>query len=148
MATVPVVELRALLLSAKSALGMSDQHLGEAFTASRKTVGRWMTGRARPGDSTVLDIAKRVAAVDVALAEKLAIAAGAGADALGLAKPEPVVSDIAIDAVVCAAADAADATPKAIRPALLAAFTRAQAAGLTVEQVVSGLSGKAPRAKR
>ena len=44
-----------------------------------------------------------------------------------------------VDAIVCAAAEAIDVTPKAIRPALLAAFRRARVIGLGVDAVANAL---------
>jgi hypothetical protein len=45
-----------------------------------------------------------------------------------------------VDSVVCAAAETMSVMPGAIRPALLAAFTRAQKIGLTVEEVTKALA--------
>ena len=56
-----------------------------------------------------------------------------------------------VDVVVCAAAEALDVSPRAVRPALLAAFQRAREAGLTLEQVEKALSPEvkdpAPRSR-
>jgi hypothetical protein len=49
-----------------------------------------------------------------------------------------------IDAIVCAAADAADMIPRAMRPALRAAFVRARELRVSVEAIVLGL-GEADR---
>jgi hypothetical protein len=62
------------------------------------------------------------------------------------------VEDV-VEAVVCAAADAMDVSPRAMRPALLAAFTRARRIGLTVEAMEKALggageAGPAPKADR
>jgi DNA-binding XRE family transcriptional regulator len=50
-----------------------------------------------------------------------------------------------IDAIVCAAADAADVIPRAMRPPLHAAFSRAAQLGLSIESIVLGLSGEKNR---
>jgi transcriptional regulator with XRE-family HTH domain len=50
-----------------------------------------------------------------------------------------------IDAIVCAAADAADMIPRTMRPPLRAAFSRAAQLGLSIESVVLGLSGEKNR---
>ncbi|MBV9946955.1 MAG: hypothetical protein JOZ69_08915, partial [Myxococcales bacterium] len=77
-----------------------------------------------------------------------AVAAGETLESLGLAPKEPkesakppprlAPSDLA-DAVVCAVADATDLLPRALRPLLHAAFARARALGLTLEEVEEGL---------
>ncbi|MDP9001553.1 MAG: hypothetical protein M3O46_15745, partial [Myxococcota bacterium] len=53
-----------------------------------------------------------------------------------------------IDAVVCAAAEALDVSPRAVRPALLAAFARASELGLTLERSLEGLRRHGPTAPR
>jgi transcriptional regulator with XRE-family HTH domain len=50
----------------------------------------------------------------------------------------------AVDAVVYAAAETADVPPRAMRPAVAAAFRRAAELGLTVESVLSGLAAAEP----
>jgi transcriptional regulator with XRE-family HTH domain len=50
-----------------------------------------------------------------------------------------------IDAIVCAAADAADMIPRTMRPPLRAAFSRAAQLGLSIEAVVLGLSDEKNR---
>ncbi len=54
--------------------------------------------------------------------------------------PAPAPSSpAAADSVVCAAADAMNLPPRALRPALLAAFKRAHTLGLSVEAVKAWL---------
>ena len=50
--------------------------------------------------------------------------------------------------VVCAAADAVSEPPAALRPSLIAALERAQALGLSVDELVTGLRGSAERPSR
>jgi hypothetical protein len=50
--------------------------------------------------------------------------------------------DDVIEAVVCAAADAMDESPRRVRPALLAALQRARRMGLTVEAMERALGGE------
>jgi len=54
--------------------------------------------------------------------------------------PPPIAAVLLVDAVVCAAAEAMSLSPQAIRPAVLAAFTRARDAGLTLDAVVAVLA--------
>jgi hypothetical protein len=51
------------------------------------------------------------------------------------------VPDRAVDAVVCAAAEAMEAIPQAVRPALLAACTCARELGLTLDDLERVLRG-------
>ncbi len=65
---------------------------------------------------------------------------------LGLVAPAAVVAPRValshlVDSVVCAAADAVSQPPAALRPSLIAAFERAQAVGLSVDELVKGLRG-------
>lgn len=95
--------------------------------------------------------------VDRELAAEMAEAAGTTLEALGLvparAAPAPAPASAAdelrasaraekiVDSVVCAASEAMDVLPRAIRPALLAAFTRTRELGLSVESVEQALRG-------
>jgi hypothetical protein len=54
---------------------------------------------------------------------------------------------VLVDSVVCAAAEAMSLVPQAIRPAVLAAFTRARDARLTPDAVVAVLAPPAARKK-
>jgi transcriptional regulator with XRE-family HTH domain len=142
------------MIQSRTALGMSQESLGDKVIASRKTVGRWESGRSQPSQDKLAQIVAMLLPVDAALATELASSAGESIDSLGaaLSKLDENVSprlgtrvELLIDAIVCAGADASDVSPKAIRPALLAAFQRAKLAGLGVDAVVAGLSPKAPR---
>jgi hypothetical protein len=107
------------------------------------TVGRLEAGRRRATVQELTKLAELVRPRDAALADKLLVAAGvapqrppaasAQADARGLPRSHVV------DGVLCAAAEAADLSPKAMRRALLAAFERAQTVGLSVAEVIAGL---------
>jgi hypothetical protein len=136
--------LGALIIQAKGALAMTDEQLGDAVGAARKTVGRWCAGVTAPAGPAVLELARLVQPKDAALALSLVRAVNAHLQSIGAgayAVPEqpfvPVdktkVDVHKVDAVVCAACDAADASPKVIRRALQAAFERAKTLGLDVE---------------
>jgi DNA-binding XRE family transcriptional regulator len=144
---IPAVSL--LIHQASAVLGLSQAGLGDLVHASRKTVGRWEAGRSTPIDSTLHDIARAVHPKDPVLASKIAIAGFATLTELGLAEPpgaNPVkpapAARLLGDALVCAAAEALDASPRAIRPALLAAFARAKELGFTVEEAMGALVGE------
>jgi hypothetical protein len=57
------------------------------------------------------------------------------------APPPPLPTALVVEAVVCAAADALQAPPSAVRGALLAAFCRARELRLSVNDVESALAG-------
>jgi len=85
--------------------------------------------------------------VDAALAAEIAAAGGTTLEALGVLPPPPPPApappppvpvtppDRVVDAVVCAAAEAMQVMPQAVRPAVLAAFACARELGLTVDGV-------------
>jgi DNA-binding XRE family transcriptional regulator len=144
MAKTAASSLPALLSKARMTLSMSQEELGNRVIASRKTVGRWESGTVDPGRGTLAEIVKMVHAVDADLAAALAVAGGETLESLRVVVPAAPVddhaNDLLVDAIVCAAADAGDATPRAMRPALMAAFECAMAAGLDVKAVVRGLA--------
>jgi hypothetical protein len=58
--------------------------------------------------------------------------------------PPAIPAGVLVDSVVCAAAEAMQVAPQAIRPAVLAAFARARDAGLTTDAVVAVLTPPPP----
>jgi len=65
----------------------------------------------------------------------------------------PVTTRDLVDAVLCAAAESSDASPRALRPVLQVAFQRAHDLGLTVDEVARAFApeegrGKAAKAPR
>jgi hypothetical protein len=146
------VTLRKALHRAKSTLGESDAGLGRKVGSGRKTVGRWLAGRSAPSASSIATLARLVQPIDASLALELVRAVNATHDSPALAKyklseepflprEERQLAPHLVDAVVCAACDAMEVTPKAVRPALLAAFTRVQALGIDVAALAKALDG-------
>jgi hypothetical protein len=154
-----------LLVRARRALDLPSQGaLGEALGSSARSGQRWERNESKPSADQVHQLVRRVHPVDAALAAELAEASDTTLLALGLeAPPAPAVVTTAapeapappppppppdpihiVDTVVCAAAEAMQLMPEAIRPALRAAFRRARLAGLSVEDVDRALH---PRAK-
>jgi hypothetical protein len=136
--------LARLLGEASRSFG-SQSATGEIAGASRNTVARWTWGEATPTRSQVIAMAKAMFPKDRALAGRLAAAAGESLVTLGLesppaapARPVPSPQHLA-NGVLCAMAEAADAPPKTLRPLLVVALRAAQAAGLSVEDVLQGL---------
>jgi DNA-binding XRE family transcriptional regulator len=132
-----------LLFRARHATGMSQQKLGEALGASKRTVARWETGQATLYPPEVSKLARMVYGQDPALAAELASAASESLESLGLVASSvapPLPSHLVVDAVVCAAAEALEAAPNTVRAALHAAFKRARDLRLSVDDVEKGLA--------
>jgi len=143
-----------LLVRARRALDLPSQGaLGEALGSSARSGQRWERDESKPSADQVHQLARRVSPIDAALAAELAEASDTTLLALGLeVPPAPAVVTTAapvappppppppdpihiVDTVVCAAAEAMQLMPEAIRPALRAAFRRARLTGLSVEDV-------------
>jgi DNA-binding XRE family transcriptional regulator len=154
----PQRALDRLLEDARRTLVMSQRQFGPALGASHRTATRWASGKARPAPWELRKLAELLVPVDMALAAEAAAHIGETLENLGLvaASPAPAASPGAIppedlvDVVVCAAAEASDVSPRAMRSALHVAFRRARQVGLTVEQVEQALAPvetKAPKRK-
>jgi transcriptional regulator with XRE-family HTH domain len=135
-----------LLVQAQNALGVSQGQLGDLLGLSRQTIWRYQTGQSNPLGSSLQDLARRVRGVDAGLASRLA-GAGSGARKASLkiatnksAGGGPVETRLLADAIVCAAAEALDASPRAVRRALLAAFARARDTGLALDAIETALA--------
>jgi hypothetical protein len=97
--------------------------------------------------------------LDAQLAAVLAATMGSTLEGLGVVRPPPPPLPPpapappppppagVVDAVVCAAAEAMELTPRDVRLGLHAAFSRAQEIGLSVDVVVRALESKLPAAK-
>ncbi len=131
-----------LLMECRRTLLVSQGELGQLLGMSRHTGQRWETGRSTPSSEQLHKLASLIHPRNAELAARVAAAGGTTLEALGIAKPaappSPTPVDV-VDAVVCAGAEAIDVTPRAIRPALLAAFARARRLGLSVEDVEKAL---------
>jgi transcriptional regulator with XRE-family HTH domain len=149
-------DLVFLTLQARNALGLGQKGLGDLLGASRRTVQRWDSRQGAPSADQLARLATAVHPHNAPLATNIAALAGMTLEQLGLVRPEPVAAPPAVtDApalrppsppphltatVVCAAAEALNASPLAVRPVLLAAFRRAREVGLRVEDVEGALS--------
>jgi hypothetical protein len=148
----------ALFSRAQLAMGLTQEQLGAKLRVSRRTAQRYAASGA-PSDA-LKPLAALVYPHDRDLAAAIAAAAGTTLEELGIfpppppppAKPAPIAAppeprapppppppplppDGVVDAVVCAAAEAMDATPHQVRPGLLAAVQRARAIGVSLEQI-------------
>jgi transcriptional regulator with XRE-family HTH domain len=146
--------LRDVLRDARMTLGMTQAEFGPALGWSHRSAVRWERGRSVPLDDSLVKLASLLVPVDADLAAEVATAVGATLESLGLAQPQVPEKpgtrckpDDLADAVVCAVADATDLLPRALRPLLHAAFARARALGLTVEQLEESLRPRVEAAK-
>jgi DNA-binding XRE family transcriptional regulator len=153
MGTKNARPLGALFSAARNQLSLTQETMGKRFGASRKTVGRWEAGVATPTEATTSEVIRSVFPADPQLAAEMATHVHETLDSLGLVAPPappgpaPVVRDPEpavsprhmVDSIVCVAADAMELLPRAVRPAVLAAFTRARELGLDVKTVEAAL---------
>lgn len=146
---IPGKDATALLAQSMFALRLTQEELGTLLVASRRTVSRWVTGRSRVSATTLARLAVAVHPTDAALAARLAAESGQTLESLGLVAPLPAAPAprrafppmaFVADSVVCAAAEVMGAPPTVVREALRAAFARAQALGLSVDEVSEALS--------
>jgi hypothetical protein len=149
--------LPALLFDARRALHVSNQGaLGELLGSSERSGQRWERGEALPTDEQLHRLAAMIFPSNGKLAAEIAAHTGTTLEQLGIVRPPPPPAPAPtpppapppapdpihiVDTVVCAAAEAMQLMPDAIRPALRAAFRRARLAGLTVEAVDTALDG-------
>jgi hypothetical protein len=137
----------ALLVEVSFALGLNQRTLGELLGVSARTIQRWQRGGTTLLPSQVARLAAALHPRDPALAERVAKAGGTSLAELQVGTPPraPTLRHL-VDSMVCAAADAMDVLPSAVRPALAAAFGRAYEMGVSVETVQAELAPAAPAA--
>jgi transcriptional regulator with XRE-family HTH domain len=131
-----------LVQLARVALGETNHGLAERLGSSRRTGQRWVSGSSLPSTEQLRKLAGFVYPVDARLASQIAEATGTTVQELGVVPPPPPAvppKEAIADSVVCAAADAMQRLPSDLRPALLAAFSRAAVLGLGVDDVVQAL---------
>jgi DNA-binding XRE family transcriptional regulator len=140
-----------LVIEARRALGLNREKFGELLRLSKRTIARWEGGQSSISSTDLFSLAGHVYPHDAELAEELALAGGATLQALGIVSapvapppppppPPPIPGHVLVEAIVCAAADALKAVPESVRPAVLAAFTRARELRMTVEDVERALT--------
>ena len=145
----------ALLHDADKVLHKNNREMAEFLGISRRTMQRVISGHSSLGGSNFVAIARAVHPTNPQLAARCAQRAGTTLEALGLVaarppagvvvapKPAPPHPRLA-DSVVTVAADILNLAPRAARPAMLAAFKRAEELGLSVELVRRALEEPAP----
>ncbi|HTB78524.1 MAG TPA: helix-turn-helix transcriptional regulator [Polyangiaceae bacterium] len=153
--TLPGRDANLLITQGMVALGLTQERLGTLLMASRRTVSRWASGRSSPTADTLARLAVAVYPTDSGLAARLAVESGQTLESLGLVAPSPPAAPappprafpptaLVVEAVVCAVAEAMQVPPSVAREALRAALARAQALGLSVEEMSEALSPPPP----
>jgi len=159
----PDSDATALVAEAQRVLGHTQETLGKMLGLSRRTVSRWGNHSSGPTPGNLHALARAVHPRDPALAAKLARAGGETLERLGLVKPAPPPAPpvtatapprpfpptrLVVESVVCAAAETMQASPAAVRGVLRAAFARARALGLTVEEMDDALAEPAAASRK
>ena len=149
------VDLGPLIVRARSTLGMTQEEFGMALGASHRSAQRWDAGTAEPGIHHLRTLVRLLYPEDAALATQIADVIRETPESLGIVQPAPPAptvppprarppTELIVESIVCAAAEALAVPPATVRPALRAAFQRAKAMELTVDEVDAVLSPKAP----
>ncbi len=148
--------LPLLLIETRQALLLSQGQLAEMMGVVKRTMQRWEDRGAILLPSHIQTLATAVHPKDPALAARIAAYGNTSLEALGLVKPAPpapppappappppapLPTSLLVDSIVCVAADAIGLQPRAIRPALEAAFVRAREVRLDVGAVADSLTG-------
>ena len=149
------------LFRVQKALKVNQKRLAEILQCSPRTVIRYYQRGGFLLPSKYEKLATLCHPHDRALAAELAARAGKTLIDLGLERPPPPplpppapappprpahAPRHLVDSIVCAAAEAMQSPPHAMRPALTAAFERAIALGMTAEDVLKGMAAE-PMAK-
>lgn len=157
-APVPGMTFGEMLFRVQSVLRINQKELAGVLECSERTVNRYY---GRGGVLTPETYAKLATAChphDRTLAAHLADRGGHTLESLGLERPAapapppvvappvaprpaPSASHLA-DSIVCAAAEALDASPRTMRPALRAALERMVALGMTAGAALEALTPK------
>jgi hypothetical protein len=137
-------------------LGLNQEEMGKLIGVSRRTMSRWSGGIPGVTEQQVYTLARAVHPKDPAMAAELAGHIGQTLESLRIVSPPPAPAPapppppppralppipLMVESVVCAAADALETKPAAVRDALSAAFGRAKKMGLSVDEVVAALAG-------
>ena len=137
--------MRELLVRSQLALRMIGTDFADFLWVSDRTLRRWVDRGTRLVPETLVTLAGAVHAKDPALAARVAAAHGQTLEELGIGlSPDQLLAA----AIVSAAADVAEVSSRAMRPALAAALERARAAGLTIEAVHALLVAPSPATER
>jgi hypothetical protein len=150
-APVPGMTVAETLARVQTTLRVTQKKLAEVLQCSERSVSRYYDRGGYIGPSGYARLATACHPHDRALAAYLAERGGQTLESLGLerpvapAAPAPVAKPSAsgphlADSIVCAAAEALDASPRTMRPALRAALERMVALGMTAGEVLAAMA--------
>jgi len=153
----------ALLNEITRVIHLNNRELAELLGISRRTMQRVIAHESDLSGPNFAKMARAVHPKNPELAARVAQRAGTTLEALGLVSPSPqspspppVAPPVVeqpkpapphprlADSVVDAAADVMDLAPRAIRPALRAAFRRAGELGLSIDMLCGALEDAEP----
>ncbi len=155
-------DMRELLVLSQLALPMLQVNMAPFLGVSTRTMRRWTDGGVHLGPTALVKLATAVHLKDPALAARIAAVHGETLEGLGVVRPPPPPSAapapaapsapvrdlkaerLLADALVCTAAEVADVSPRAMRPALVAALGRAREAGLVTIEAAQALFAAPP----
>jgi transcriptional regulator with XRE-family HTH domain len=128
-----------LIIRCRDALGLSQKEFGALVGRDRRTIQRWEERGCMllPDEAQV--IADAVRPVDPELADPILVLGGKTAAGAGLAAPVLPASPEVIERIRKDAARAMNTSPRAVRPAIVAAFTSAVNEGVAAKAVLDGL---------
>lgn len=146
------VALGALLSRVQGTLRLNQKELADLIGCSARTVIRYYKRGGHLAPVSYERLARACHPQDPALAAELATLAGKTLASLGLEPPAVLLPSptstvsprYLADSIVCAAAEAMQAPPNAMRPALLAGLERAAALKMSVEDVLQALRPPRP----
>ncbi|HEY6459632.1 MAG TPA: hypothetical protein VIY73_05750 [Polyangiaceae bacterium] len=158
----PTMTFQQLMVALIETLHVNSVGLAQVLGVSPRTITRYWKRGGSLAPSTAAELARHVHPLNRALAVELAAHSGRTLVELGIeappAPPAPppatppaprapaVLHRHVVDAVVAVAAEAMQATPQAVRGAVMAAFERAVALGMTAEEVLAAMAPAAPSA--
>jgi|SRR5580658_4353725 hypothetical protein len=126
----------ALLVHCQLALDLTQKELGALLGRDRRTVQRWQETGVDLTPAQARTLADALQPIRPDLAEQV-LELGRKPPIVG-PPPSPATPEV-IDAILRAAADAGGTSPEAIRPAVIAAFAKAEDVGVEVRAIVAGL---------
>ena len=144
------VPLPVCLVRAREVLHLTQLELATLVGSSLRSVQRWENKLSIPSHWHLHRLADAVQSADPELAAAIELWAPRPPPPPPPPEPAPppppprIPDVVLVDSIVCAAAEAMALTPQTIRPAILAAFTRARDASITSDAVVAVLSPAAP----
>ncbi len=129
----------ALLVHCQLALCLTQKGLGDLLGRDRRTIQRWQTSGFELMPDQAKTLADALQPVRPDLAEEVLELGRKTAILAGMTSPPIPATPEVIDAILRAAADAGGTSPEAIRAAVIAAFLKADEAGVEVRAIVTGL---------